>query len=214
MVVENIEQKLKHKWSPEPTLKNGFIKKVATTQLEMKKVMTIFGKILLVSLVLTSCGNGSNEKKEGPYTVDTLKVNTITPKPNDAIKTEPEKTVPTNVSCKLYFLGNDFTDEETGETSKGAVSEREGFKTKKAYTFCYDSEGFHHLTIIGTGKQLSFIIKRGNKEVFKKVDFDLVDKLTFTSKDFNFEMGETYSIIIQQNTTILFSGKIDSQGCM
>jgi hypothetical protein len=70
------------------------------------------------------------------------------------------------------------------------------------------------LTLIGTGKQMSFIIKAGNKLLFKKENFDLVDKLTFTSKDFDFGMAEKYSIIIQQNETIIFNGKIDSQGCM
>jgi hypothetical protein len=180
----------------------------------MKKGMIIFGGILFVSFILTSCGGGSIDKKEATTTKDTLKTSINTLKSNDSNETEPEKIVPTNVSCKLYFSGDDFTDEETGEISKGTISEREDFKTKKAYTFCYDSEGFHHLTLIGTGKQLSFIIKVGNKQLFKKENFDLVDKLTFTSKDFDFGMGEKYSIIIQQNETIIFNGKIDSQGCM
>ena len=179
----------------------------------MKKI-TIYGGILFLSLILTNCGSGSNTKKESALTKDTLTTKIDTLKSNDANKTEPKKIEPANVSCKLYFLGIDFTDEETGETTKGTISEREDFKTKKAYTFCYDSEDFHHLTLIGTGKQLSFIIKAGNKQLFKKENFDLVDKLTFTAKDFDFGMGETYSIIIQQNETIIFNGKIDSQGCM
>jgi len=178
----------------------------------MKKIITIYGVLLFVSFILTSCGGGANDKKEATKTKDTLKINIDTLKSSDANKTEPEKIMPANVSCKLYFLGGDFTDEETGETSKGTISEREDFKTKKAYTFCYDSEGFHHLTLIGTGKQLSFIIKVGNKQLFKKENFDLLDKLTFTSKDFDFVGGEKY--IIQQNETIIFNGKIDSQGCM
>ena len=105
-------------------------------------------------------------------------------------------------------------DEETGETSKGEVGERKEFKTKKSYTFCYDSEDFHHLTLKGTGGNLSFFVKVGNKLVYKKEGFDLVDKFTFTSKDFNFRMGESYSIVIKQNETTIFNGKIDSQGCM
>ena len=180
----------------------------------MKKIITIYGGILFASFILTSCGGSSNDKKEATISKDTLTTKVDTLKSNDANKTEPEKIVPANVSCKLYFSGSDFTNEETGETSKGTISEREAFKTKKAYTFCYDSENFHHLTLIGTGKQLSFIIKAGNKQLFKKENFELVDKLTFTAKDFDFGMGETYSIIIQQNETIIFNGKIDSQGCM
>ena len=176
--------------------------------------MTILGAILFASFILTSCGGGSNDKKEATETIDTLKTNIDTLKSNDANKTEPEKIVPANVTCKLFFLGVDITDEETGETSKGTISEREDFRTKKAYTFCYDSENFHHLTLVGTGKQLSFIIKVGNKQLFKKENFDLVDKLTFTAKDFDFNMSYKYSIIIQQNETIIFNGKIDSQGCM
>ena len=180
----------------------------------MKKIIKIYGGILIVSFILTSCAGGSNDKKEATKTKDTLKTNIDTLKSNDSNKTEPEKIVPANVSCKLYFLGDDFTDDETGEISKGTISDREDFRIKKAYTFCYDSEGFHHLTLIGTGKQMSFIIKAGNKLLFKKENFDLVDKLTFTSKDFDFGMAEKYSIIIQQNETIIFNGKIDSQGCM
>ena len=178
----------------------------------MKKLTTIFGAFLLAYVSIISCSSSSNDNKEiteaeVANTVDTLKV-------NNTIKSEPKKIQPANVSCQIYFKGFDITDEETGELSKGKVSERNEFKKSKSYTFCYDSESFHHITLNGSGKQLTFIIRAGNKQVFKKESFDLVDKYTFTSKDFAFEMGEKYSIVITQNETIIFNGSIDSQGCM
>ena len=180
----------------------------------MKKVITIFGVILSASFILSSCGDASKDKKEETKSPENIETIVDTKKDSDNGKTVPEKTVQANLSCNLFFKSIDFTNEETGETSKGEVGERKEFKTKKSYTFCYDSEDFHHLTLKGTGGNLSFFVKVGNKLVYKKEGFDLVDKFTFTSKDFNFRMGESYSIVIKQNETTIFNGKIDSQGCM
>lgn len=180
----------------------------------MKKLMIIFGAIIITSFIVTSCGEASKDKKKETKTAEIIETIMDTIKDSDNGNTVTEKTVQANLSCNLFFEGIDFTDEETGKTSKGEVGEREQFKTKKSYTFCYDSEGFHHLTLKGTGENLSFFVKVGNKLVYKKEGFDLVDKFTFTSKDFNFGMGESYSIVIKQNETTIFNGKIDSQGCM
>ena len=106
----------------------------------------------------------------------------------------------------------EFTDDETGETIPSSVEERTDFRLKKAYTYCYDSEDFHHLTIKGTGKKLTFLVKDGNKKIFAKENFDLTDKITFTPKDF--DLGPSCNIIISQGETVVFSGKIDYQGCM
>jgi hypothetical protein len=180
----------------------------------LRNIITIFGAILFASFILTSCGDTSKDKKEETKTAEIIETSMDTIKDSDNGNTVPEKTVQANVSCNLFFEGMDFTDEETGETEEGEVGERKEFKTKKSYTFCYDSEVFHHLTLKGTGENLSFFVKVGNKLVYKKEGFDLVDKFTFTSKDFNFGMDESYSIVIKQNETTIFNGKIDSQGCM
>jgi hypothetical protein len=54
----------------------------------------------------------------------------------------------------------------------------------------------------------------GDKVIFSKSEFDIKDKIRFTNKDFNLEMGSTYTITINQNGKNLFRGVIDSQGCM
>ena len=133
-------------------------------------------------------------------------------KTNNHLSTE--KTVPANVFCSLFFKGYDYTDEETGKTYKGTVQERDEFRKKNTCTSCYDSEEFHHLTLNGTGKQLSIIIEAEGKQLFKKENFDLVDKLTFTDKDFSFQNGRKNSIVIKQNETIIFNGVVYSEACM
>ena len=85
---------------------------------------------------------------------------------------------------------------------------------KNKYTFCYDSEEFNSLQILGIGEKLTLVVKDGNKVIFSKSEFDIKDKISFTTKDFNLEMGSTYTITINQNEKSLFKGKIDSQGCM
>lgn len=177
--------------------------------------MLIFGILLFTSVIFTSCGNSSNETNE-TIVVDSLSTTKDTLQVIETAKTEPEKIVPAKIICKIFFEDSDSFDEETGELiNKGDISERDSFRKDKAYTFCYDSEDFSKLMIEGSGKELSIIIKNENKQIFKKEKFDLLDsKINFTGKDFIFEMGEKYSIIIKQNETIIFQGKIDSQGCM
>ena len=95
-----------------------------------------------------------------------------------------------------------------------AIAERDEFRKKNKYTFCYDSEEFNSLQISGTGEKLTLKIMEGDNVIFSKSEFDLKDKIIFTSKDFNLEMGSTYTITINQNGKNLFRGVIDSQGCM
>lgn len=133
-------------------------------------------------------------------------------KTNNNLSTE--KTVPATVSCSIFFEGYDYTDEETGITTKGSVSEDYEFRKKNTCTFCYDSQMFHHLTLKGTGEKISIIIQSEDKILFKKENFDLVDKLTFTNKDFTFNSGYMNYIVIKQNETIIFNGKVNSEACM
>lgn len=176
--------------------------------------MTRFGALLLASFIITSCNNNLNNTKEETQTANALKTNIDSVKENLIVKSEPEKLEPANVVCSIFFKGRDFEDEDGGEPYIGTVVEQTEFKRKKTYTFCYDSEDFHHLTLNGKGKQLTFIINSDNNEMFKKENFDVAETFTFTDEDFNFSMGAVYSIILKQNEKILFKGKIDSQGCM
>ena len=63
-------------------------------------------------------------------------------------------------------------------------------------------------------ENLSLIIKSDRKQLFKKENFDLVDKLTFTDKDFSFDFGYMNYIVIKQNETIIFNGEVNSEACM
>ena len=133
-------------------------------------------------------------------------------KTNNHLSTE--KTVPANVSCSIFFEGYDYTDEETGKTTKGTVEEHDEFRKSNTCTYCYDSQMFHHLTLNGTGKQLSIIVQYEDRILFKKENFDLVDNLTFTNKDFSFDQGGKNSIVIKQNETIIYNGVVYSEACM
>ena len=122
--------------------------------------------------------------------------------------------MPASVSCSIFFQRDDFTDKETGKTTKRSVSENHEFRKSNTCTECYDSEMFHHLTLNGTGKQLSIIVQSDDRIMFKKENFDLVDKLTFTNKDFSFHQGRKNSIVVKQNQTIIFNGVVYSEACM
>lgn len=180
----------------------------------MRTIITITITSIFATLILLGCNDKSDEKKPESAAVQLENISNNGIRDTTSTRVATEKEEPANLTCKLFFMGFDFTDEETGETTKGEVSERKDFYKKKAYTFCYDSESFHQLTLNGKGKHLSFYISSGKQQVYRKEDFELADKLNFSSKDFSFEMGKTYSITIKQRDSIIFDGKIDSQGCM
>lgn len=179
----------------------------------MKKIIYIIGTSLFVSLLTFSCNNNSTNQntKENK---DEISKNETSDTIIEDKKEEVEKLIPANLTCKLYFLSDDYTDEETGEFTKGTVGERETFRTEKKYTFCYDSESFNNLTIIGTGNMLTLNIKKNGKQIFTKENFELKNNLKLTTKDIYFDMATEYSVEIKQNDKTIFSGKIDSQGCM
>ncbi len=121
----------------------------------MKKVMKIFGTIMIIALMLTSCGGGSNDKKVEIKIDDTLKSNIDTFKVNDNSNAESEKEIkPANVLVKIFFRTRDMSGYEGYEDYKPETSERDEFRKKYKYTFCYDSEEFNSLQISGTGDKL------------------------------------------------------------
>jgi hypothetical protein len=172
-----------------------------------KTILSIITLLAFNLLILTSCGE---EKKD--LTTQNAKPATTNMTSTDKPQ-EEEKIEPASVVCKIYFKSDDI-EEEDGTISKGEVGEREDFRIKKAYTFCYDSEDFQKLKIEGTGKQITIEIKEGNKTIYKKENIEIKDALTLSSKEVNFQMAYKYTISIRQNETSLFEGKIDSQGCM
>jgi len=129
-------------------------------------------------------------------------------------KPKEEKLEPAKVKVQIYFQGDDEEDEEGNIINKGTAHEVVQSKSNMSYTFCYDSESYKNFKLTGTGKELTLIVKCGTKTIFKKEGFELTDKMNFTSKDFTFEMGENYTVELRQQATLLFTGKIASEGCM
>jgi translation initiation factor IF-1 len=125
-----------------------------------------------------------------------------------------KEIIPNKVVVKIFFRTRDMSGYEGNKASKPEIVEIDEFRKKNKYTFCYDSEEFNSLQISGTGEKLTLKIMEGDNVIFSKSEFDLEDKIRFTSKDFNFEMGSNYTITINQNGKNLFRGVIDSQGCM
>jgi len=180
----------------------------------MKKVMTIYGAILFASTILTSCGGGSNDKNDKTIVQETTETKIDSLGGDTPNKTTANEITPANVTVKIFFRTRDMSGYEGYEDSKPETSERDEFRKKSKYTFCYDSEEFNSLQISGIGEKLTLVVKDGNKVIFSKSEFDIKDKIRFTTKDFNLDMGTTYTITINQNEKSLFKGIIDSQGCM
>jgi hypothetical protein len=172
-----------------------------------KTILSIITILAFNFLILTSCGE---EKKE--LTSQNAKPATTNMTSTDKPQ-EEEKIEPASVICKIYFKSDDI-EEEDGTITKGGVGEIDDFATRKAYTFCYDSEEFQKLKIEGTGKQITIEIKEENKTIYKKENIEIKDALTISSKEVNLQMGRKYTISIKQNEKSLFVGKVDSQGCM
>lgn len=174
----------------------------------MKKLnLIILLVIFLGSFIFESCGG---EKKES--STQNAKESSLNEKVVEN-PVEEEKIEPANLTCRLYFKSNDMEDED-GNISKGGIGERDEFRTKKAYTFCYDSESFSSLKIEGSGKKISIEIKEEGKSVFQKDNVDIDGNFVISKKDVNFQMGNKYTISIKQEENNIFIGKVDSQGCM
>ena len=165
----------------------------------------------IAMLFIIACGTGSknNEKAD---TSNILKADTL--KIEQPVVEEVKKLTPNDITVKLFTNGFDREADEEGGPHKGEIYERESFRKERKCIFCYDSEYFNRLEILGNGKELSIEIKEEGKVVFKNQTFELKAKITFTDKDFNIGMGSKTTITIKQNETILFNGEIDSQGCM
>lgn len=172
-----------------------------------KSILSAVTLFIVSTLILTSCGE--DKKDSASQNVKEASANlSSTEKP-----TQEEKIEAANITCKVFFKSNDI-EEEDGTVSKGSIGERDDFRTKKSYAFCYDSEVFNSLKIEGAGKQISIEIKEGNKTIYKKEGLEIKDLFVISAKEINFQMSNKYTITVNQNNTNLFTGKIDSQGCM
>jgi len=174
--------------------------------------------VSLLLLILTNCGR-TEQKSELSKTTNQAIVQKNEQNeeiPKDSVKSEPlDKIADTaaNVTVKIFFRTLDMSGYE-GYEQKPTTSERADFRKNKKYTFCYDSEEYNNLQIVGTGENLTLTVKSGGRKIFDKSNFDVEGKKKFTTKDFILEMGEEYTLILKQKEKVLFKGKIDSQGCM
>lgn len=125
------------------------------------------------------------------------------PKIEAVVETKQQKEVPSDLAVKIFFIDQSGTEED-----------RLQFQYKKSYTFCYDSETFSKITIEGSDKNISMIIKRDDVEIFKLDNIEVINMKDFTASDFNIEMGYTYQVLLMKNNHVIFDGKIDSNGCM
>jgi hypothetical protein len=148
--------------------------------------------------------NGSSEIKAD--SAQTLQSDTT------EIKKETVEPKPADITVKVFFRGLDMSGYEGYENEKPVTSERESFRIDHKYTFCYDSEEFNNLQILGNGSGFSIKISNDNETIFSKSDFEITGSIKFTTKDFN--LGGVNKITILQNGKELFQGTIDSQGCM
>ena len=165
----------------------------------MKNRKIIFGAILFASSILTSCGEGSNDKNDKTSVQETTETKIDSMVGDTPNKTTLKKITPASITVKIFFRTRDMSGYEGYEDSKPETSERDEFRKRNKYTFCYDSEEFNSLQISGAGDKLTLVVKDGNKMIFSKSEFDIKDKIIFTTKDFNLDMGTTYTITINQN---------------
>jgi hypothetical protein len=177
----------------------------------MKRTVLNISFLLISTLFFQACGNNEPSKSNETAEVKEQKEEPkVTEK--EAVK-EEEKLVPAKVKCQINFETEDMTDEE-GNFTEGSVYDVVDSKSNMSYTFCYDSESYKNFKLSGTGKELTLVVKNGGKTIFKKEGFELTDKMTFSRKDFSFEMAAKYTIELKQKETVLFTGKIGSEGCM
>jgi hypothetical protein len=171
----------------------------------------IYSIPIFVILFLTACGTESKNNQKGD-TTNTIKADTLNN--TQPIVVEEKKLTPNDITVKLFTKGFDREADEEGGPYKGEIHEGVSFRKEKNYFFCYDSESFNRLEILGNGKALSIEVKEEDKVIFKEKNFELKDKIKYTDKDFNIGVGNKTTITIKQNETVLFKGTIDSQGCM
>lgn len=179
-------------------------------KIQQLKIQQLFISILAM-LVVIACGTGSKNNEKA----DTSKmINVDTVKAVQPVVEEEKKLTPNDITVKLFNKGWDRDADEEGGPSKGEIYEVQNFGKEKYYQFCYDSEYFNRLEILGNGKGLSIVVKNNGETIFSKENFELKDKIKFTDKDFTITIGYKITITIKQNETVLFKGKIDTQGCM
>ena len=181
--------------------------------------------IMTISLFLLSCGQNENKQKELELKERelALREKELLQKESDT-STQKKVTVDTtkknviqlnssDIKVKIYFANWDGTS-EGGKQKKSNSQEVKNYQRDKKYTFCYDSEIFDKLILLGNSDNISLMVYNGSNIAFKKENFTIVEKVIFQTSDFSFGMGDKYKIRIKKGDSILFEGRIDSEGCL
>lgn len=119
------------------------------------------------------------------------------------------KDIPTALEIKLYFKNYYSTNEND------KINIDRYYEPYNTCIFSYDAQEYDSLEITGIDKNLSLEIYRLDKGViFEKKNFNIKDKITFPKKDFDFEMGLEYKILLKQNEKNLIQIKVSSESTM
>ena len=78
----------------------------------MKKILTIFGAVLLASVMITSCGGDASDKKEETKTRDTLEESIDTLIMTDNINVDSAKSKKSNTSNKATCMEKETPNED------------------------------------------------------------------------------------------------------
>jgi hypothetical protein len=189
--------------------------------MKLHSVKMLLAFLLVASFSLTSCRDTAAPAKpetpakpEASAKPETPAQPAVAPQPEAKPEVKPEvpakPVAAADLKYRLFFKGIDF------EGEKGTVMEKKDFQKEKAYMSCFDSEHFSKFQIDGNAGNISLTITQDGKKLFSKENIAVTGSKIFTPKDFSLDGdgGIGYIMTIKQGDSVLFEGKVDSQGCM
>ncbi len=153
----------------------------------MKKIMTIFGKILFAVFIFNCLGCALNNK-------DT-------------------ETKETSVIKEAKIIYKEKCIRRGTKTDMKGILKNNG---TSYYNGCFDQE-LQELIIKGSAKNITCVIKcKNDKVIYEKKNFDIDGSITITTKDGQKIDRLFYGskIFINQNDSVLFSHTNINSGCM
>ena len=173
----------------------------------MKKSTQFIFTIFVTLITLFSCTNVSDKKDTK---ADTAKIAIDTAGTNQA-SVEEKILLPTDIKVKIFSEVEEYVDED-GVSHKTKYYEKPDVDGDGEIYFC--EEDFSRIEIIGNGSNISFLVKKDDKIIFQKSNFEIKEKIKFTNRDFNFNyiLGR-YIFLIKQEDKTLFKKVIEYTTC-
>ena len=173
----------------------------------MKKSTQFVFTIIVTLITLFSCTNVSDKKDTK---ADTAKIAIDTAGLNQARVAE-KILLPTDIKVKIFSEIQGYED-ENGVSHKTKIVESPDVDGDGEIYFC--EEDFSRIEIIGNGSNISFLVKKDDKIIFQKSNFEIKEKIKFTNRDFNFNyiLGR-YIFLIKQEDKTLFKKVIEYTTC-